>query len=148
MEVVAITPLIVEVITPELAERVFELTRDEVEVTPFTTLVRVFTAEVSAFWFMKLAVVVETTPLTVEVRVKLLVEVETVRRLVVPEFMIDCRSVLVATPLMVVVRRVPEAERELEVITEVVPIDPPTFEDITFPEFERAFEVFKRKFKR
>jgi hypothetical protein len=87
--VVATTPFTVEVITPAVAERVLELIKEEVEVTPFTTLVSVFTAEVSAFWLMKLAVVVEVTPFTLEVRVKELVEVETVRTLVVPAFMTD-----------------------------------------------------------
>lgn len=38
---------------------------------------------------MKLAVVVDVTPFTVDERVKELVEVETVRTLVVPAFMID-----------------------------------------------------------
>jgi hypothetical protein len=89
MEEVATTPLTVEVITPEAAVRVLELIMEEVEVTPLTTEVSSFTAEVRAFWLMKLAVVVAVTPFTVDVRVKLLVEVETVRTLVVPELMMD-----------------------------------------------------------
>jgi hypothetical protein len=49
MEVVATTPFTVEVITPEAAERVLELMIEEVEVTPLTTEVSSFTAEVRAF---------------------------------------------------------------------------------------------------
>jgi hypothetical protein len=82
---------------------------------------------------MKLAVVVEVTPFTVEVRVKLLVEVETVRTLVVPELMMDWRSVEVATPFTVEVRTVPEAVRALEVMMEEVPIEPPTLEVRVLP---------------
>lgn len=75
---------------------------------------------------MKLAVVVEITPLTVEVRVKLLVVVDTVRTLVVPALMIDWRSVEVATPFMVVVSTVPEEERALEVMIDEVATLPAT----------------------
>ena len=75
---------------------------------------------------MKLAVVVEVTPLTVEVRVKLLVVVDTVRTLVVPALMIDWRSVEVATPLIVVVSTVPEAESALEVMIDEVATLPAT----------------------
>lgn len=89
MEEVATTPFTVEVITPALAESVFELIMEEVEVTPFTTEVNSLIAEVRSFWLMKLAVVVEVTPLTLEVSVKELVEVATVRTLVVPALMID-----------------------------------------------------------
>ena len=100
MEVVATTPFTVEVITPEAAARVLALIREEVEVTPLTTEVRVFTAEEREFWLMNLAVVVEITPFTLEVRVKELVEVETVRRLVVVE----------SRPEMEVVARIPLTE--------------------------------------
>ena len=48
-DVVAVTPLTVEVNTPFNAVRVLELTIEEVEVTPFTTDVRVLTAEIREF---------------------------------------------------------------------------------------------------
>jgi hypothetical protein len=72
-------------------------------------------------------VVVETFPLTVEVKVKLLVEVETSRRLVVPELITDCKLVVVDTPFTEEVSTVPEVESRLEVITEVVAISPLMF---------------------
>ena len=68
--------------------------------------------------------VVETFPLTVEVKVKLLVEVEISRRLVVPELITDCKLVVVETPFTEEVSTVPEVESRLEVITEVVAISP------------------------
>jgi len=68
--------------------------------------------------------VVETFPLTVEVKVKLFVEVEISRRLVVPELITDCKLVVVATPFTEEVSTVPEEESKLEVITEVVAISP------------------------
>lgn len=143
MEEVATTPFTVEVMTPAAAVRVLELMIEEVEVTPLTTEVSSLTAEVRAFWLMKLAVVVEVTPFTVEVRVKLLVEVETVRTLVVPALMMDWRSVEVATPLTVEVRTVPEAVSALEVMMEEVPIEPPTLEVRVLPVAERALVVLR-----
>ena len=68
--------------------------------------------------------VVETFPLTVEVKVKVLVVVETVKRLVVPELITDCKLVVVDTPFTEEVSTVPEVESRLEVITEVVAISP------------------------
>ena len=67
MEVVAITPLTVEVMTPLLALSVLELMREEVEITPLTTEVNSFTAEDREFLLMKLAVVEEIVyePVTV-----------------------------------------------------------------------------------
>lgn len=76
---------------------------------------------------MNCALVVETTPLTFDVSVNELVEVETVSTLVVPALIIDCRSVEVATPLMVEVSIVPEDESELEVMILEVATDPPMF---------------------
>jgi hypothetical protein len=78
-EVVATTPFMTEVITPEFAESVFELIRLEVEVTPFTIEVNSLTTLAREFEFTKLAVVVDTTPLVSEVSIKELVEVETER---------------------------------------------------------------------
>lgn len=143
MEVVATTPFTVEVITPAAAERVLELMIEDVEVTPLTTEVSSFTAEVREFWSMKLAVVVEVTPLTVEVRVKLLVVVDTVRTLVVPALMMDWRSVEVATPLTVEVRTVPEAVSPLEVMIEDVPMEPPRLEVRVLPVAERLLVVLR-----
>ena len=77
---------------------------------------------------MKFAVVVDVTPFTVEVNSKELVEVETVSMLVVPASMIDCRSVEVATPFMIEVSIVPEAERVFELIMLVVEKEPPRLE--------------------
>jgi hypothetical protein len=53
----------------------------DVEISPFTIEVRVFTAEVSEFWFTNFAVVVEITPLTFDVNSKEFVEVEIVKLL-------------------------------------------------------------------
>jgi hypothetical protein len=116
---------------------------EDVEVTPLTTEVSSFTAEVREFWSMKLAVVVEVTPLTVEVRVKLLVVVDTVRTLVVPALMMDWRSVEVATPLTVEVRTVPEAVSPLEVMIEDVPMEPPRLEVRVLPVAERLLVVLR-----
>lgn len=76
------------------------------------------------FAFTKLAVVVATLPFTVEVRRKELVEVETVRILVVPELMTDWRSVEVATPLTVEVSTVPEADKPFAVMILEVAVTP------------------------
>jgi hypothetical protein len=58
---------------------------------------------------MKLAVVVEIIPLTFEIRLKEFVFVATVKMLLVPAFMIACKSVLVAMPFMLEISIVPEA---------------------------------------
>lgn len=92
---------------------------------------------------MKFAVVVAITPLTTEVRTKLLVVVEMVRVCEVPASIIDWRSVEVATPLIVVVRTVPEAESALEVMMLEVAVEPPTFEVRILPSAESAFGTFK-----
>lgn len=77
MEVVATTPLIVEVITPEVAVSVLLLIRLVEVDTPFMMEVIVLTAEESEFELMKDPVVVAITPFVFEVRVKELVEVAT-----------------------------------------------------------------------
>lgn len=102
--VVATTPLIVEVIIPELAESVFELIMFVEVASPFTILVSVFTAEFREFWFMKLAVVVEITPLVLLVRINELVEVEIERVLFV--IILDVAT----TPLTSVVKMLPVAD--------------------------------------
>jgi hypothetical protein len=79
IEVVATTPLIFVVTTPDEAEIVLLLMILEVEVTPLIAEVKVFTAEFKLLELMKLPVVVATLPFTVEVRVKVLVEVEIVK---------------------------------------------------------------------
>jgi hypothetical protein len=86
-----------------------EVMIDEVDVTPFTTDVSTFAAAESEFEFTKLAVVVAVTPFTIDVSTKLFVVVDMVRVCEVPAFMRAWRSVLVATPLMMVVRTVPDA---------------------------------------
>jgi hypothetical protein len=63
-------------------------------------------------------------PLTVEVSVKELVEVETVSVCDVEDAMRLVRSVEVATPLIVVVRIVPDVERAFDDMTEDVAVTP------------------------
>jgi hypothetical protein len=123
-DVVAVTPLMIVVTTPALAERVEEL-MILVEVdSPLTVEVRVLTADCRSFELRKDAVVVAIRPFTVEVRVKELVLVEMVSVLEVEDATRLVRSVVVAMPLMVVVSVAPDVERELLVITEVVAVRP------------------------
>ena len=112
------------VTTPFVAEIVEEVMMDDVEVTPLIAEVSVLTAEESVLASTKLAVVVATIPLTVEVSVKELVEVETVSVCDVDDAMRLVRSVEVATPLIVVVRIVPDVERAFDDITEDVAVTP------------------------
>ena len=77
MEVVATTPLIVEVITPDVAVSVLLLIRLVEVDTPFMMEVIVLTAEESEFELMKDPVVVAITPFVFEVRVKEFVVVAT-----------------------------------------------------------------------
>jgi hypothetical protein len=128
MEVVAITPLTVEVMTPLLALSVLELMREEVEITPLTTEVNSFTAEDREFWLMKLAVVVEITPLTLEVRRKELVEVEVVRMLVVPEAKTAVRLVVAKTPFTLEESTVPVKSKVLLFIILAALTEPPILE--------------------
>lgn len=93
-DVVAITPFTVEVIIPAFAMSVLELMIEVEEATPFTTDVSVFTALERSFELTKLAVVVVITPFVSEVRMKLLVEVETER---VWEVMMEDVAMLPAT---------------------------------------------------
>lgn len=132
-EVVAVTPLITVVTTPALAERVDEVMIEVEEETPLTVEVRVFTADCRSLELRKVAVVVATRPFTVEVRVKELVLVDTVSVLDVDDATRLVRSVVVAMPLMVVVRVAPDVESELLVITEVVAVSPLIVVERTFP---------------
>ena len=116
----------------------FEVIIDDVDTTPFTVEVRTFAAAERLFPLMKLAVVVAITPFTTEVSTKSLVVVEMARVCDVPAFMIDCRSVLVETPLIVVVRIVPEAESALELMMVDVETEPPTFEVIVLTEDDKV----------
>ena len=77
---------------------------------------------------MKFPVVVEMTPLMLELSMKLLVVVEIVRTFVVPALITDCKLVVVATPLIVEVNIVPATERLLLLIIGEVDIDPPRLE--------------------
>ncbi len=121
---VAVTPLMMVVTTPALAESVEELMMDvEVEI-PLTVEVRVLTADCRSLELRKDAVVVATRPFTVEVRVKELVLVDTVRVFAVEDATRLVRSVVVATPLMVVVRVAPDVERAFDVMTDVVAVSP------------------------
>ena len=130
-------------ITPAFADIVLELIIEEVPVTPLTIDVNSLTAEERAFWLMKLAVVVEVTPFTVDERVKELVEVETVNTLVVPAFMIDWRSVDVATPFTIEVSIVPLDVKLLELIIDEVEIDPPMLEVIVLEAEDKVFGTSK-----
>ena len=110
------------VITPFEAESVEELIRDEVADTPLIDAVRVLTAEASVVLLMKLAVVVATLPLTVDVRTKEFVEVEIVSVLEVEESVLEVVGlvivvvanvevpVTVSVPLIVVVNVLPESD--------------------------------------
>ena len=89
IEVVAITPFTVEVITPALAFKVLELMIDEVEIDPPMLEVKVFVAEDKVFGTFKLV---------------------TERLVVVPEFAVKLLSVAVLVDVKFeVVRLVPVA---------------------------------------
>ncbi len=132
-EVVAVTPLMTVVTTPALAESVEELMMDVEVESPLMVEVRVFTADERSLLFKKRAVVVATWPFTVEVRVKELVLVDTVSVLDVDDATRLVRSVVVAIPLMVVVRVVPYVERAFDVMTDVVAVSPLIVVERTFP---------------
>ena len=55
---------------------------------------------------------------------KVFVVVATVKRLLVPELITDCKSVEVETPLTVEVRRVPEVTKPFDWIRLVVAVSP------------------------
>lgn len=129
---VAVTPLMMVVTTPALAERVEELIMDVEVESPLIVEVRVFTADERSLLFRKRAVVVAICPFTVEVSVKELVLVDTVSALDVEEATRLVRSVVVAMPLMVVVSTAPDVESELLVITEVVAVRPLMVVERTF----------------
>ncbi len=130
---VAVTPLMIVVTTPEFAWMLDEL-MIEVEVErPFTVEVRVLTADCRSLELRKVAVVVAIRPLTVDVSVKELVEVDTVRVFDVDEATRLVRLVEVATPLMVVVRVAPDVERAFDVMIEVVAATPFTVVVRTLP---------------
>lgn len=84
-EVVATTPLRVEVITPALAEIAFEVMIEEVAVTPFTVVVSVFPVAEVVSEFMK-SITADETPFTNEV--KLLVEVDIVFAKIMSELVV------------------------------------------------------------
>ncbi len=112
------------VTTPLVADTVEELIIEAEEATPLIDEVSVLTAEVRALVSMKLAVVVATLPLTVEVNVNELVEVAIVSVWDVDEATRLVRSVDVATPLIVVVSTVPDVERAFDDMTEEVAVTP------------------------
>lgn len=80
IEVVAVTPFIFVVSTDPFSskEDMLELIIEEVDTSPFTIEVSSFTTELSWFWFMNFAVVVDTTPFIFDANTNELVEVETV----------------------------------------------------------------------
>ena len=91
---------------------------------------------------MKVAVVVATLPLTVEVKVREFVVVDTVRVLEVEEATRLVRSVEVATPLIRVVSTVPEVKASLRLmrLKRVVVATPLTFEVRVIALVEEAVE--------
>ena len=96
------------VTTPELAEIELELIIVPIATIPFISEVRVLIAEPKVLEFIKLDVVVATFPFTVEVNVKVLVEVEIVKIFKVEEATKFVRSVFVVTPFIVVIRFAPK----------------------------------------
>ena len=112
------------VTTPLVADTVEELIIEVEEATPLIDEVSVLTAEVRALVSMKLAVVVATLPLTVEVNVNELVEVAIVSVWDVDDATRLVRSVDVATPLIVVVSTAPDVERAFDDMTEDVAVTP------------------------
>lgn len=104
---VAITPLIFTVISPLAAASSLEVIIEEVAITSFTLEVRVFIEASKVFLLINDPVVVATFPFTVEVSIKVLVEVEISKRLEVDEATKLAKSVVVATPLIMVVKVVP-----------------------------------------
>jgi hypothetical protein len=109
---------------PFEADTVEVLMMDVEEETPLIDEVSVLTAEVRALASTKLAVVVAILPLTVEVSMKELVEVEIVRVFEVEEATRLVRSVDVAIPFIVVVSIVPDVEISFDDITEDVAVTP------------------------
>jgi hypothetical protein len=81
--VVAVTPLITDVIVPLAAEIVFEFMILDVLVIPFILLVKIFASDPNVLLFIIPAVVVDTTPFTMLVHIYELVLVETVSTFVV-----------------------------------------------------------------
>jgi hypothetical protein len=124
MDVVAVTPLITVVTMPFEAVSDDPVMIDDVEVIPLSDEVRVFTADERALLLINVAVVVDVLPLTIEVSMKELVDVETESTFDVDDAMRLLRSVDVATPFMVVVRIVPDVESALEEMTEDVAVTP------------------------
>jgi hypothetical protein len=132
-DVVAVIPLMIVVTTPPLAVIVDEVMIDVDVESPLMVEVRVLRADCRSFELRKFAVVVAIFPLTVEVRTNELVVVETVRVFEVEEAIRLVRSVVVAIPLMVLVRIAPDVESELLVITEVVAVMPLMVVERIFP---------------
>jgi hypothetical protein len=102
--VVAVTPFTFDVITPEDAVSKLLLTIEEVEVSPFTLDVSVFTKDDSTLELTPDILVVAITPLTDDVR---RVEVDVVETERVLPVMIEEVAV---TPFMIVVRVFPVAD--------------------------------------
>lgn len=118
---------------PALADREEEVIIDVLEATPLMVDVSVLTADVRPLPLTKAAVVVAVLPLTIEVRINELVEVDIVKVLEVDDATRLVRSVEVAIPLMVVVSVVPDVAIPFEVITVVVAVTPLITEVRTLP---------------
>jgi hypothetical protein len=128
-----VTPLMMVVMIPGFVEMVEELIIEVEVASPLMVEVSVLTADVRSLLLRKDAVVVAVLPLMIDVRVKELVEVDTESVFEVEDATKLVRSVVVATPLMVVVRVVPLVERSLLVITEVVAVRPLILVERVFP---------------
>ena len=134
--VVAMTPLMLVVTTPLLAEILLLLIIEAEVVTPFTFNVRVFIADDNTLLLIRDPVVVAVFPFTIEVRVKEFVEVEIDRVLLVDEATRFDRSVDVATPLIEVVKTVPLVVKLLLLTTDDVATTPFTFNVRVLPDTE------------
>ena len=113
----------------ELAKKVKIVVKDVVASLPFTVEDSTPAAAVRVLELIVSKVVVVATPLTEEVSVIVLVEVDTDRELIVDEDTKSLRStVVVATPLITDIREVPLAVRELELMIEADEVTPFTLE--------------------
>ncbi len=121
------------VITPAEAVRVDALMIEVLVATPLMVEVRILAADTKSLLFIKRAVVVAGNPLMMEVRTKELVDVAMVSVFEVEDAIRLARLVDVATPLMIVVRSVPDVEIALLVMSDVVAVSPLIVVERTLP---------------
>ena len=135
------TSVVVETVRLELvddARKVKIVVSEVVANLPFTVELSTPAAAVKVLELIVSKVVVVATPLTEEVKVIELVEVETESELTVDEATKFLRSVVVvATPLMTDMIDVPLVVRELELMIEAVEVTPLTLDRSELLEDER-----------